>query len=113
MVGIWEFLLTWKSYFLFILEIQEPFCHRLLRKAKKEAELEKKLAESHNTKEKKDELTKEAKMELNRKAYEEWLEKKEEQLVNQDFLSRSLSTSAMNASLPPFYPTSRTISYRR
>jgi hypothetical protein len=58
-------------------------------------------------------MTKEAKRELNRKAYEEWLEKKEEQLANQDFLSRSLSTSAINASLPPFYPSSRSIPYRR
>ncbi len=90
-----------------------PWLFSISRKTKKEAELEKKLADSQTTKQQKDEMTKEAKRELNRKAYEEWLEKKEEQLANQDFLSRSLSTSAINASLPPFYPSSRSIPYRR
>lgn len=46
----------------------------------------------------------------NRKAYEEWLDKKEEEMIKN--AERSLNATSMSA-LPPFYPSSRTIAFGR
>jgi hypothetical protein len=57
---------------------------------------------------------KEKKKELGKIAYLEWLDKKDEQELNQSRnsnLNKSLSNSM--SSLPPFYPSSKTIPFGR
>ena len=52
----------------------------------------------------------EKKKEKNRMAYEEWLDKKEEEMIKN---AESSMNSTSMAALPPFYPTSRTTSFGR
>jgi hypothetical protein len=85
-------------------------------KERKEKQLEEKLNKLHEQDEKRKKLIDEfyKKKELNKQAYREWLEKKEEQMIMEAenrLNSGSLSNSM--ASLPPFYPSSKTTSLGR
>ena len=82
------------------------------RKSKKEKELEEKLSKVKEDEKKKKDLRDEfeKKKDSNKRAYEEWLDKKEEEMINN--AERSMNSTSMSA-LPPFYPSSRTIAFGR
>lgn len=85
-------------------------------KEKKEKQLKEQLNKLNEKDDKRQKLIDEfyKKKELNKQAYREWLEKKEEQMIREAenrLNSGSLSNSM--ASLPPFYPASKTTSLGR
>jgi hypothetical protein len=86
-------------------------------RVKKKEEVLKEKVESATERErqkKMEQREKEKKKELGQKAYLEWLDKKDEQELNtsrHSNLNKSLSNSM--SSLPPFYPSSRTIPFGR
>ncbi len=82
---------------------------------KKEQEIEEikksKVQKEQEKKQKEDE--KRQKKKLAEKAFLEWLDKKEDEEINKPSSNMNRSLSASMASLPPFYPTSRTIPFGR